>query len=160
MLKSKLEHFYAAVDEARANVGESPAKVTDAVMQIAFPLSCDASRSEGCDDMLRNGIYKAITRYITKPAVSERQRHFNDIDPDLLPMIEPLGKSAYLVPSSRGSDVDDETKTLGFYVPVADLIHDLDALEGAYDFLREKAGHVQAEADKLGVLLAHLRATQ
>lgn len=158
MLKSKLEHFYAAVEEARAVVGEVPARITDAVLQAAFPLSYDATRSEGCDDMLRRGVCEAVKRYIVKPPASERQLHFNDIDPDILPYVEVLGKSSYLVPSERGGEQDEETKTLGFYVPVTDLINDLEALEAACDFLAKKAGHVQAEHDKLRALLDYLRA--
>lgn len=160
MLKSKLEHFYAAVDMARQTVGESPAKIADEVIKTAFPHSYDSTREEGCDDMLRVGVIKAITRYITKPAASERQTHMNDIEPDLLPLVEPLSKTAYLVPSLEGSVVDEDTRTIGFYVPIADLIADLDALKSARDFLAEKAGHVQAEADKLSVLILHLESTQ
>jgi len=158
MLKSKLEHFYAAVNSARQEVGESPTRIADEVMRAAFPASYDATRTEGCDDMLRRGVIDAIKRYMTKPAAAERQMHMNDIAPDVLPLVEPLGKSAYLVPSPQGSEEDEETRTIGFYVPVADLVNDLAALEAACDFLDAKAGHVQAEANKLRALLRHLQA--
>lgn len=157
MLKSKLEAFYAAVDAGRSQVGESPSRIADAILHDVFPQSYDATRSEGCDDMLRTGVIKAITRYITKPIVSERQMHMNDFAPDVLPYVEVLGKTAYLVPSAEGSDEDDETKTIGFYVPIVDLVHDLGALEKACDFLDRKAGEVKAEANKLRALLTHLQ---
>lgn len=156
MLKSKLEHFYQAVEQARSEVGESPARIADRVMPMALPASYEATRGEGCDDMLRVGVIKAITRYITKPVAAERQGHFNEIEPDLLPLVEPLSKSAYLVPSAQGADMDEDTRTLGFYVPVADLIRDLDGLRSARDFLAMKAGHVQSEANKLSALILHL----
>lgn len=156
MLKSKLEHFYAAVEMARREVGDRPAMIADHVIHEAFPQSYSASMGEGCDDMLRRGVIAVITRYITKPPVAERQIHFNDIAPDALPLVEALSKSSYLVPSPRGAEMDEDTKTLGFYVPVSDLIQDLDALRAARDFLAMKAGHVQAEADKLSALIAHL----
>jgi hypothetical protein len=158
MLKSKLEHFYSAVDRARQRAGESPARIADAVIAEAFPLSYDATRGEGCDDMLRIGVIKAITRYITKPKAADRQAHFNDIEPSLMPLVEPLSKSAYLVPSAQGSEVDEDTRTIGFYIPVADLVRDIEALRAARDFLAMKAGHVQSEADKLSALLLHIEA--
>lgn len=74
---------------------------------------------------------------------------------DVLPFIEALEMASYFVPSVRGRKLKS-TKTLGFYVPVSDLIQDLDALRAARDFLAMKAGHVQAEADKLSALIAHL----
>ena len=158
MLKSKLEPFYAAVEEVRHVVGESPAMIADEVLHRAFPQSYEASRAEGCDDMLRRGAIDAIKRYITKPPASQRQTHFNDIAPDVLPFVEPLSKSSYLVPSAKGSEVDEETKTIGFYVPIADLVNDLDALRAARDFMATKTGHLQAETDKLSALIAHLEA--
>lgn len=158
MLKSKLEHFYQAVEQARAEVGESPARIADRVIFDAFPASYEATRGEGCDDMLRVGVIKAITRYITKPKAEERQGSFADIDPDLMPLVEPLSKSAYLVPSAHGAEQDEDTKTLGFYVPVADLVRDVEGLRAARDFLAMKAGHVQSEANKLSALIAHLEA--
>lgn len=156
MLKNKLERFYAAVDDARQAVGDSPARIADAILSECFPGSYGAAMAEGCDDMLRVGAIKAITRYITKPSHDERQLHMNDIDPDVLPYVEKLGKTAYLVPSDAGQERDEDTKTLGFYVPIADLISDLNALRAARDFLSMKAGHVQAEADKLSRLIHHL----
>lgn len=156
MLKSKLEPFYAAIEDARQVVGESPARIADTVLHQAFPHSYDATRSEGCDDMLRRGAIEAIKRYITKPRANERQLHINDIDPDLLPLVEPLSRSSYLVPSSHGSEMDEETRTIGFYVPVADLVNDLDALTAARDFLSGKTRHLQSEVDKLSAIIAHL----
>lgn len=157
MLKSKLEPFYVAVDEARQIVGESPARIADVVLQEAFPRSYDATREEGCDGMLRDGVIRSITTYITKPSVIQRQRHFSDIAPDVLPLVEVLGKTSYLVPSDRGLDVDEDTKTIGFYVHVAELVHDLEALEAACDFLDMKVGQAKAEADKLRALLTYLQ---
>lgn len=160
MLKSKLETFYAAVERARQNVGEAPARIADAVLADAFPASYEASQQEGCDDFLRRGAIEAIKRYITKPKAEDRQGHFNDIAEDLLPYVEPLGRSSYLVPSAEGSEQDEETRTLGFYVPVADLVQDINALRAARDFLASKADHVQREADKLSALISYLEASR
>lgn len=156
MLKSKLEAFYQAVEHARTTVGESPAKIADVVIPAALPQTYSASMAEGCDDMLRAGVIKQITRYITKPPMAERQGHFNEIAADLLPLIEPLSKSAYLVPSQHGADFDEDTRTLGFYVPIVDLVNDIVALRAARDFLSMKAGHVQSEADKLSAVILHI----
>lgn len=157
MLKSKLAAFYAAVEEARQRVGESPARIADAVIADAFPASYEAGRKEGCDDMLRVGVIKAITRYITKPPSTERQMHMNEFAPDVLPFVEVLGRSSYLVPTEQGSDMDEDTRTVGFYVPVVDLVNDLEALEAACDFLDRKAREVSAEAENLRALLVHLQ---
>lgn len=157
MLKTKLETFYRAVERARHVVGESPAKIADAVLGEAFPQSYDATRSEGCDDMLRVGVVAVIKRYITKPPASERQTHFNDLAPDVLPYVEPLSRSSYLVPSEGGADQDEETKTLGFYVPITDLVNDPAALRAARDFMAGKTAHMKAETDKLTALLEYIQ---
>lgn len=156
MLKSKLEAFYCAVERARCVVGESPANIADAVLAEAFPQSYDATREEGCDDMLRVGVVAAIRRYVTKPPASERQSSFNDIAPDVLPYVEPLSRSSYLVPSEGGAEQDEETKTLGFYVPLTDLVNDPVALRAARDFMASKTAHMKAETDKLTALLEYI----
>lgn len=158
MLKNKLESFYACVERARAETGESPAKIADAVMAEAFPQSYDATRSEGCDDMLRRGVIESIKRYITKPTSDERQQSFNDIAEDIMPYVEPLSRSSYLVPSAKGSEIDDETRTLGFYVPVADLVNDPVALRAARDFMAQKTAHMESETQKLSDLLEYVEA--
>lgn len=110
--------------------------------------------------MLRRGAIECIKRYITKPSKDARSMSFNDIEPDVMPYVEPLSRSSYLVPSLVGTDTDDETKTLGFYVPIADLVHDLDALRAARDFMAGKTTHMQRETDKLTALLSYLEAGQ
>lgn len=160
MLKSKLEAFYREVENARLEVGESPAQIADHVLSIAFPASYAATREEGCDDMLRRGAIECIKRYITKPGKDAREMSFNDIAPDVMPYVEPLARSSYLVPSEAGVDADFETKTLGFYVPIADLVHDLVALRAARDFMASKTSHMQRETDKLTALLSYLEAAE
>lgn len=156
MLKGKLEEFYGLVEEARSVVGESPARIADYVIADSFPNSYDASLSEGCDDMLRDGVIKVVTRYITKPPKDKRQADFNDIAPDVLPYVETLNRTSFLVPSEKGAEMDEDTKTLGFYVPINDLVNDLDALRKAVAFMESKAAQVQAETDKLRLLLSYL----
>lgn len=156
MLKTKLETFYALVEDARAIVGESPARIADYVIADSFPNSYGASLSEGCDDMLRDGVIKVVTRYITKPKKDDRQIHMNDIEPDVLPYVETLNRTSFLVPSDKGAEMDEDTKTLGFYVPISDLVNDLDALRKAVAFMENKAAQVQTETDKLRLLLSYL----
>lgn len=156
MLKTKLEAFYALVEEARAVVGESPARIADYVTADSFPNSYDASLSEGCDDMLRGGVIEAVKRYIVKPKKDTRQMHMNDIEPDVLPYVETLNRTSFLVPSDKGAEMDEDTKTLGFYVPISDLVNDLDALRKAVSFMENKTAQVQSETDKLRLLLTYL----
>lgn len=156
MLKNKLETFYIAVENARAVVGESPAKIADAILSEAFPAAYEASLNEGCDNMLRQGAIDVIKRYITKPCASERQASFNDVSADVMPYVEPLSRSSYLVPSLSGADQDEETKTLGFYVPITELVNDPVSLRAARDFMAGKTAHMKSETDKLTALLEYI----
>lgn len=156
MLKSKLEAFYSAVEDAKAVCGLSAPLIADHVIAAAFPNSYNATLGEGCDDMLRVGVIGAIKRYITKPSATDRQTHFNDIASDILPMVEPLNKAAYFVPSIGGADRDEDMKAAGYYVPVPELVTDLNALRAATAFMFSKSSQTREEAMKLDALLKFL----
>ena len=160
MLKSKLEAFYSAVEDAKAVCGLSAPLIADHVIAAAFPNSYNATMGEGCDDMLRVGVIGAIKRYITKPSANDRQTHFNDIASDILPMVEGLNKAAYFVPAIGGSDEDEEMKAFGFYVPVPELVNDLQALRAATAFMFSKSSQTREEAMKLNALLKFLESRQ
>lgn len=142
MLKETLSHFYALADEARSKFGGDAPKVTDAIIDAAFPETVAASMAEGCDRMLRDGVMKAVKSYIRKPKKDSRQRTFEDIAPELLPLVEPLGSVAYFVPGVTG----------GEYVSVPDLCHDKDAMDAARKYMRLKGEETLSEADKLDQL--------
>lgn len=156
MLTTKLAAFYAAVDDARANVGDSPTRIADIIIADAFPSTHEASFYEGCDGMFRRGVVEAIKTYVTKPPADKRNGHFNDIAEDLMPLVEPLAKAAYLVPTPDGDDMDPDTRAIGFYMPIAELVRDLPSLIAARDHLATKRDQIGAEVAKLDRIIAHL----
>jgi hypothetical protein len=143
MLKETLSHFYALADQARTTFRDSAPKVTDAIIDAAFPETVAASLTEGCHRMFREGVKEAVVKYMRKPCKHSRQRTFDDIAPKLMPLVEPLGSVAYYVPGRVGS---------GEYVSVPDLCHDQDALDAARKFMRRKGEETLSEADKLDQL--------
>ncbi len=142
MLKETLSHFYQLADQARVKFGDNAPRITDDVIEAAFPETVAASLTEGCDRIFREGVKNAVTKYIRKPSRDTRQRTFNDIDESLLPLVEPLGSVAYFVPAIDG----------GEYIGVPDLCHDAEALNKARLFMRQKGEETLAEADKLDQL--------
>ncbi len=142
MLKKTLAHVYDLADQAQRKFGGSPAKVTDDIIEKAFPQTFNAAMTEGCDRMFREGVVNFVKGYIRKPPADDRQRTFNDIDENLLPRVEPLGSVAYWVPSLTG----------GEFVSVPDLCHDITKLDAARKFMRLKGDETLIEADKLDAL--------
>lgn len=139
MLKETLAEFYRLADEARAKFGENAPKVTDDIIEAAFPDTYAASLTEGCDRMFREGVKNAVAKYIRKPPQDERQRTFDDILPGVRPFAEKLGSVAYFVPTVDG----------GTYVSVPDLCHDAAALDAARRFMRQKGDECLREAKRL-----------
>jgi len=143
MLKETLRHFYELADEARQKFGDNAPKVTDQIIDAAFPETTAAAEIEGCDRMLRDGVKSAVSKYIRKPSSDERQRSFNDISVEVMPYVEPLGSVAYFVPTSTGGD----------YVSVPDLCHNAEMLRSAWQYMQQMADYNQQEADRLKELL-------
>lgn len=139
MLKEVLADFYALADQARAKFGDNAPKVTDDIIEAAFPQTFAASHGEGCDRMFRDGVKSAVAKYIRKPAADSRQRTFDDISPDLLPFAQELGSVAYFVPGEAG----------GEYVSVPDLCADVARLDAARKFMRQKGEECLREAKRL-----------
>lgn len=139
MLKDTLVEFYSLVNEARLMVGESPARITDEVIERAFPKTVAEAQFEGCDKMLRNGVLDAVKLYIRKPPADDRQHHMNEIEPEFLPLVERLGSTSYFVPMPNG----------GEYMAVSDLLHNREAFDAARKYTRLKGIETIAEADKL-----------
>lgn len=139
MLKEVLADFYALADQARAKFGDNAPKVTDDIIEAAFPQTVAAAHGEGCDRMFRDGVKNAVAKYIRKPAADSRQRTFDDISADLLPFAEKLGSVAYYVPCTDG----------GEYVSVPDLCADVDRLDAARKFMRQKGDECIREAKRL-----------
>lgn len=142
MLKETLSHFYELADAARQKFGGDAPKITNDIISVAFPETVASAELEGCDKMLRDGVKTAVSKYIRKPGKDTRQRTFDDISPDLLPLVEPLGSVAYYVPSDIG----------GEYVGIPDLCFDKDRLDAARKFMRMKSEETAAEADRLDQL--------
>lgn len=139
MLKETLSHFYELADDARARFGDNAPKVTDAIIEAAFPETFGAALTEGCDRMFRDGVKEAVTKLIRKPPQDDRNRSFNDIAPGLMPLASKLGSVAYFVPALDG----------GEYISVPDLCADPVALDGARRFMRQKGEECLSEAKKL-----------
>lgn len=146
LLKETLSHFYQMADDARARLGESPAKITNDIIERAFPETVAASETEGCDRMFREGVLAAVKHYIRKPGEDTRQSSFEDIFPGLLPYVEALGSVSYYVPSGSGGE--------GVFMHVADLCQQPEALDAARKFMRLKALETSREADRLDDLYA------
>lgn len=147
MLKETLSHFYVMVDEARAKVGDNAGRITDEVMERAFPETVGAALQEGCDLMLREGVLNAVKDYIRKPGKDTRQRTFEDVHPDLMPHVKKLGAVAYYVPRLNG----------GEHVSVPDLIASPTDLDAARKFMRLKGEETLHEADLLDELYEAVR---
>lgn len=139
MLKAVLAHFYELADEARAKFGDSAPKVTNEIIERAFPGTMAAATEEGCDRMFREGVINAVQKLIRKPGVDTRQRTLADIDPDFLPLVQELGSVAYYVPSVDG----------GEYISVPDLCANPDKLDAARKFMRQKGEECLREAKRL-----------
>ncbi len=144
MLKQTLRHFYDLADAARVRFGDNAPKVTNGIIEQAFPNTCNAAMDEGCDRMFRDGVKAAVSKYIRKPGVDSRQRTFDDITPDLLPLVEDLGSVAYYVPGLTG----------GEYVGVPDLCANPGQLNAARAFMRQKGEECLSEAKRLDDLYA------
>lgn len=142
MLKETLSHFYELVDGAAARVGNNAGRITDEVMERAFPETFGASLTEGCDLMLREGVLTAVKSYIRRPGKDARQRTFDDVHPDLMPHVKKLGTVAYFVPRLGG----------GEHVSVPDLLARLEDLDAARRFMRDKGEQTLHEADLLDEL--------
>jgi len=147
MLRAKLEHFYSLVEQARDIHGDSAPKITDAVLEAAFPRTLVEAEEEGCEKFVRNGALEAIKRFIRKPPADERQRHFEDIDPELFPLVNRLASTHYFVPNGVHE---------GEHVGVAELCSDLGKLNAARKFMRQKGLECLGEADNLDLLYNHL----
>lgn len=142
MLKDVLSNFYVLADEARAKFGADAPKITSDIIAAAFPETVASAEVEGCDKMLHEGVKRAVSKYIRKPGRDTRNRTFNDIDPEFLPLVEDLGSVAYYVPHATG----------GEYVSVPDLCYDKGKLNAARKFMRVKGEETLAEANKLDAL--------
>lgn len=150
MLKETLSHFYVLIDNARQKVGENAGRITDEVMEAAFPETVGSALTEGCDLMLREGVLNAVKLYIKKPPADERQRTFNDVAPDLMPHVKKLGNAAYWVPRLNG----------GEHVSVPDLIARPADLDAARKYMRLKGEETLHEADLLDELYEAVRAQE
>ena len=148
MLKAVLAHFYELADQARAKFGDNAPKVTNDIIDRAFPGTMAAAHEEGCDRMFREGVKNAVQKYIRKPGIDTRNRTFSDIDPDFLPLVQELGSVAYYVPSVDG----------GEYVGVPDLCANPEQLNGARLFMRQKGEECLREAKRLDDLYAAVMA--
>lgn len=146
MLKEQLSDFYGLVDQAREGCGENAPLITDAIINVAFPESVEASEREGCDKMLRNGVLEAVKKRLRRPAKVEAQTSIFDQYPDIVPYIEPLQSGAYYVPAGDG----------GEYVSIAELCEDLAKLDAARKHTRRKGEETLAEAKRLDDLYAYL----
>jgi hypothetical protein len=142
MLKETLSHFYVLIDQARGKVGENAGRITDEVLEAAFPETFGTAMTEGCDLMLREGVLNAVKAYIKRPPASDRQRTFEDVVPGLMSHVKKLGNAAYWVPRLNG----------GEHVSVPDLIACPADLDAARKFMRLKGEETLHEADLLDEL--------
>lgn len=126
MLTSRIAHFHDLVNDARARVGNSPPRIADDIIAIAFPRTVEEAEREGADKMLRRGVIGAVAEAVRRPRQDDDTRDMAEIEESYRPIVTRLHSHAYYVPSMHEQ------------VDIADLISTPEFLDEARKFLRQK----------------------
>lgn len=140
MPNSQSAAFAERVWDIAARTGHSAPKITDDIMETAFPRTCAQARQEGALKMLRTGVVAEVKRILRNGQDSAEQRDFADVSATFAPLVRDLRSKSYFVEGAQE------------YVPVAALIADPDLLDDARRFMRRKGIECLAEADRLDLL--------
>ena len=140
MPDSQSARFAERVWDIAARIGQSAPKITDDIMEAAFPRTCAQARQEGALKMLRTGVVAEVKRILRNGQDSAEQRDFADVSEAFAPLVRDLRSKSYFVESAQE------------YVPIAALIADPDLLDDARHFMRRKGVECLAEADRLDLL--------
>jgi hypothetical protein len=141
MLNSRIADLHEMVWDAATKVGNSPPRISDAIIETAFPRTYSEAKYEGADKILRNGLINEVNRIISKcaPAGAE-QIDMAEKFPGFGDIIRSLKSRAYYVVA------------LGEKVPVENLINSPELLDDARKHMRQKGEECLAEADTLDQL--------
>lgn len=147
MLKARITDFAELVWTTAARVGLNAPKVADAIIGGAFPATLRSAAAEGADKMFRSGVIEATKRVLRgAPLADDEQADFGEIAPDFRHLVEPLKSRTYFVESRQE------------YVAVSRLIADIELLDDARAFMRQKGLECIDEAIRLDALADAVRA--
>lgn len=145
--KSKTAKFAEMVWATAATIGHSATRITDEIIGTAFPRTVFEAEQEGADRMLRQGVIIETKRILTRGGVDDdNQIDMAAVDPSFVSIARRLKKQEYFVES-----VDE-------YVPVAELIANLELLDGARKLMRRKGQECFDEAQVLDELYEAVKA--
>lgn len=151
MLNDRLARFHELVESARSRVGDSPPRITDEIMAVAFPRTSEEAWREGADKMLRRGVIGAVSEAIRRPARDARQRDMAEVEETfgatVAETMRRLHSDAYYVPS-RGEQV-----------AVLEMVEQPELLNEARTFMRQKGLECLEEARTLDDLYAAVATT-
>lgn len=137
MLKKRAPDFHELVWQAATRVGNSAPRVTNEIVETAFPATLRCARDEGAEKMLRRGIISEVKRILRAAGEDADQHDFSQIDPVHWDAVRELKSRSYFV---EGTDE---------YVSVPRLINEPDLLDDARRFMRKKGLECIAEANRL-----------
>jgi hypothetical protein len=140
MLNSQSAAFAERVWDIAARIGHSAPKITDDIMEAAFPRTCAQARQEGALKMLRTGVVAEVKRILRSGEDSAEQSDFADVSQTFAPLVRDLRSKSYFVERAQE------------YVPVHALIAEPELLDDARRFMRRKGIECLAEADRLDLL--------
>lgn len=133
-----IENGFANAVWANARTqGLSAPKIADAMMREYWPATSEAAKAEEADSMFRRGVIVAVKEVLRTSPEDIGQLDFGAIDPQFAPLVEPLKRTTYYVPS------------LEALVPVAALIREPELLNEARKFMRQKGMECLGEARHL-----------
>lgn len=142
MLNTRTADFASRVWMIASRVGNSAPRITDDIMEEAFPRTCSQARQEGAFKMLRTGIVAEVKRILRDCADVSAQRDFAEMTRHFAPLVRNLKSKTYFVEGAQE------------YVSVPDMIAAPDLLDDARKFMRRKGIECLAEADRLDALFA------
>jgi len=142
MLDSQAAGFAERVWEVASQLGSNAPKITDDMMEDAFPLTCTQARQEGALRMLRTGIITEVKRILRTQGDAVGQVDFADVCEAFAPLVKDLRSKSYFVESAEE------------YVAIPDLIAEPALLDDARRFMRRKGKECLDEADRLDALYA------
>lgn len=138
MLNKRIAHFHELVWAAAHRVGKSAPRVTNEIIQRAFPRTVAEAELEGADKMLRTGVIEEVKDILRAQTHNyDLQADFAEINEAFQPIVKKLSSKSYFVES------------LDEYVDVPTLINRPALLDDARQFLRRKGLETLAEAKLL-----------
>ena len=138
-----------AILEAANRLGaRSGPAVADAIIARVFPSTLKASKGEGAEHILRNGLIAHVARVLKASTPQVAQKDFAALETSFGEYIKPLKSQSYFVPSRSE------------YVSVPDLIARPEQIKEAAAALRQHGEDCIAEAVRLDRLFEAVTGTE